>query len=111
MRANGWQRLYASGRPPAELRVEKQREFGRLKFQYSLLRAQWGGHAGYDAWFARTLSNAHLAAVATYHDCVPGLRRELAAAGSLPAFYERAAALGRLPMVERHAAVCAELPP
>ena len=101
--------LYASGRPPAELRVEKQREFGRLKFQYSLQRARWGGYAGYDAWFARTLGNAHLAAVATYHDCVPGLRRELAAAGSLPAFYERAAALAELPMAERRAAVCAEL--
>jgi predicted aminopeptidase len=104
-------RLYASGRPPEELRVEKQREFGRLKFRYSLLRAQWGGYAGYDTWFARTLSNAHLAAVATYHDCVPGLRRELAAAGSLPVFYERAAALAELPIGERHAAVCAELPP
>jgi predicted aminopeptidase len=103
-------RLYASGRPPAELRVEKQRELGRLKFQYSLQRARWGGYAGYDAWFARTLGNAHLAAVATYHDCVPGLQRELAAAGSLPAFYERAAALAELPMVERRAAVCAELP-
>jgi len=102
--------LYASGRPPAELRVEKQREFGRLKFQHSLLRAQWGGYAGYDAWFARTLSNAHLAAVATYHDCVPGLRRELAAAGSLLTFYERAAVLAKLPVAERHAAVCAELP-
>ena len=104
-------RLYASGRPPAELRIEKQREFGRLKFRYSLLRARWGGYAGYDAWFARALSNAHLAAVATYHDCVPGLRRELVAAGSLPAFYERAAVLAELSMAERHAAVCAELPP
>ena len=61
---------------------------------------------GYDAWFARTLSNAHLAAVATYHDCVPGLQRELAAAGSLPAFYARAAVLAELPLAERHAAVC-----
>jgi len=102
-------RLYASGRPPAELRIEKQREFGRLKFEYSLLRARWGGYAGYDAWFARTLGNAHLAAVATYHDCVPGLRRELAIAGSLPAFYARAAALAELPLAERRAAVCVEL--
>jgi predicted aminopeptidase len=104
-------RLYGSGRPPAELRVEKQREFGRLKFEYSLLRARWGGYSGYDAWFTRTLSNAHLAAVATYHDCVPGLRRELAAAGSLPAFYARAAVLAELPPAERRAAVCVDSPP
>jgi predicted aminopeptidase len=103
-------RLYGSGRPPVELRAEKQREFGRLKFEYSLLRARWGGYPGYDAWFARTLSNAHLAAVATYQDCVPGLRRELVAAGSLPAFYARAAVLAELPLAERRAAVCGALP-
>jgi predicted aminopeptidase len=97
--------LYASGAPPATLRVEKQREFGRLKFEYTRLRARWGGHAGYDGWFARTLNNADLAAVATYHDCVPGLRRELEAAGSLPAFYARAAALAAEPPVARRA-VC-----
>jgi predicted aminopeptidase len=99
-------RLYASGVDAAGLRVEKQREFGRLKFEYTRLRARWGGYAGYDAWFARTLNNAHLAAVATYHDCVPGLERELAAAGSLAAFYERAAALAELPSRRRHDAVC-----
>jgi predicted aminopeptidase len=98
--------LFASGADPGTLRVEKQREFGRLKFEYQLLRARWGGHAGYDAWFARTLNNAHLAAVATYHDCVPGLQRELAAAGSLAAFFARVADLARLSRAERHAAVC-----
>ena len=76
---------------------DKQREFGQLKFEYTLLRARWGGHAGYDAWFARPLNNAHLAAVATYHDCVPGLQRELEAAGSLAAFYARAEDLASLP--------------
>ena len=98
-------RLYASGAPAGQLRVEKQREFGRLKFEYTLLRARWGGYAGYDAWFARTLNNAHLAAVATYHDCVPGLQRELEAAGSLPAFYARVEALAELAAGARRA-VC-----
>ena len=97
----------AQGHAKAMLeRVEKQREFGRLKFEYSLLRARWGGYSGYDRWFARTLNNAHLAAVATYHDCVPGLRRELEAAGSLPAFYARAAELAEWPLERRRAAVC-----
>jgi len=104
-------RLYASGMDAAGLRVEKQREFGRLKFEYTRLKARWGGYAGYDAWFARTLNNAHLAAVATYHDCVPGLERELAAAGSLAAFYERAAALAELSQQRRRDAVCVESAP
>jgi len=98
--------LYASGAPSDTMGIEKQREFGRLKFDYSQLRARWGGFAAYDAWFARTLNNAHLAAVATYHDCVPGLRRELEAAGSMPAFHARAAALAKLPPEQRRAAVC-----
>jgi predicted aminopeptidase len=98
--------LYASGAPPETLRTAKEREFGRLKFEYARLRARWGGYAGYDAWFDRALNNAHLAAVATYEECVPGLERELDAAGSLPAFHERAAALGRLTRAERHARVC-----
>ena len=98
--------LYASGLPAAEMRIEKQRELGRLKFDYTRLKASWGGYSGYDAWFTRTLNNAHLAAVATYHDCVPGLRRELEWAGSLPAFYQRAETLAKLSTTERHATVC-----
>jgi len=104
------QLLYASGAPTAQMAADKQREFGRLKFEYARLRARWGGHPGYDAWFARTLNNAHLAAVATYHDCVPGLQHELAAAGSLPAFYARAESLAALPAAERRAAVCGDPP-
>ena len=98
--------LYASGADVAQMRVAKQREFGRLKFDYAQLRSRWGGYAGYDGWFARVLNNAHLASVATYQDCVPGLRAELDAAGSLPAFYARAAQLGALPAQEWRAAVC-----
>jgi len=86
--------LYASERPEKELRIEKQREFGRLKQRFRAgLREQWGGYAGYDAWFARTLDNSHLAAVATYQDCVAPLARELEAAGSFAAFYSRMEAL------------------
>jgi predicted aminopeptidase len=99
-------RLYASGLPPAAMRIEKQREFGKLKFRYEQLRASWGGYAGYDGWFARSLNNAHLAAVATYEDCVPALRRTLQAAGSLPAFYDKVASTRRLDVKARHAELC-----
>lgn len=97
-------RLYASERPTAELRIEKQREFGRLKYRYRAgLREQWGGYAGYDAWFARVLDNSLLAAVATYQDCVPPLARELELAGSFAAFYARVEALD----AASRAALCA----
>ncbi len=98
--------LYASGVPPDAMRIEKQREFGQLEFRYEQLRARWGGYAGYDGWFARTLNNAHLAAVATYEDCVPGLRHTLQAAGSLPAFYATVESTRRLDVKARHAQLC-----
>ena len=103
-------RLYESTLPAPEMRSEKNREFGRLKFEYRNLRAQWAGYSGYDAWFARPLDNARLASVATYHDCVLGLERELAAAGSLPVFYARAEALAKLTREARRAAVCESSP-
>lgn len=61
--------------------------FQALKDDYQDLKRKWGGYAGYDRWFAEPLSNAHLAAVATYHDFVPGFRALLRQQGSLPAFY------------------------
>jgi predicted aminopeptidase len=106
----GLAKLYASELPAADMRIAKNREFGRLKFDYQALKAHWGGYAGYDAWFARPISNARLASVATYHDCVPGLERELAAAGSLPAFYARAEVLAKLTRDQRRAAVCGAPP-
>jgi predicted aminopeptidase len=99
--------LYASELTIEQKRIEKQREFGKLQFQFERLRAQWGPDGGgFDAFFRRALNNAHLASVATYRDCMPGLRRELERSGSLPAFYERAAELAALPKQERHETVC-----
>lgn len=100
------ERLYRGDQPDPAKRIEKNRVFGYLKFDYQRLRDEWGGYHGYDDWFARPLDNASLASVATYRDCVPGLERALAAAGSLPAFYVRARELARLTRTARHAAVC-----
>ncbi len=102
----GLVQLYGSSLPAPEMRVEKNRAFGRLKFAYEQLRSRWQGYAGYDAWFARPLNNARLASVATYRDCVPGLERELAEAGSLTAFYVRAEELAKLGREVRRRAVC-----
>ena len=99
--------LYETDLPDADKRAEKQREFGRLQFEYERLRMAWGGYRGYDVFFERRpLNNAHLASVATYHDCVPGLQRELEQAGSMQKFYERGEELAKLSSRERRRAVC-----
>jgi predicted aminopeptidase len=102
--------LYATKLPPEQMRIEKQREFGRLHYRYEVMRHErWQGYPGYDAWFARSLNNAHLAAVATYEDCVPGLQRALqAAGGSLPEFYARVEATRGMTPQERRARLCVQ---
>jgi len=83
------QNLYASGVSEAELAIRKPQEFGRMKYEYWQLKAQWNGYAGYDAWFERAISNADLVSAATYDGCVQGLQRVLAETGNeLPKFYE-----------------------
>ena len=99
--------LYREPLAAEAMRIEKNRRFGELKYEYTQLRAAWGGWAGYDAWFARPLDNADLASIGTYDDCVPGLQRELEEAGSLEAFHLRAEALARMDREARHRAVCA----
>jgi predicted aminopeptidase len=100
--------LYASSLPPPLMRERKRQTFEELREAYAALKAQWGGHAPFDAWFAEDLNNAHLASIATYFTCVPGLQRELqAAGGDLPAFYRRARELAKLDQRQRDALVCA----
>ena len=53
------------------------------------------------------MNNANLASIATYYDCVPGFRRELAAVGGdLDAFYRRVRELAKLEQKTRDARVC-----
>jgi predicted aminopeptidase len=100
--------LYASGLPPPLMRERKRETFEELREAYAALKAQWGGHAPFDAWFAADLNNAHLASIATYFTCVPGFERELkAAGGNLPAFYLRVRELAKLDQRQRDALVCA----
>lgn len=88
--------LYASTLPAPQMRERKQEEFGALKLRYAALKEEWGGYAGYDSWFAQTLSNAHLVSAATYYGCVPGLQRVLdEVGGDLPRFYARVQELAK----------------
>lgn len=82
-------RLYESGIAVAAMRERKQEEFGRLKFDYTQLKARWNGYAGYDRWFDRALNNANLVSAATYHGCLPGFEQLLNSVNDdLPRFYE-----------------------
>ncbi len=102
--------LYESALPTEEKRSRKQYEFGELKLDYARLKQQWHGYSGYDRWFDRTLTNAHLVSAATYYGCVPGLQRVLSeAGGDLPRFYEEAKRLARMDKAARELAVCGEV--
>lgn len=85
----------------ARKRESKARIFAALKDDYQLLKAGWGGFAGYDRWFAEPLTNAHLAAVATYNDFVPAFRALLAQEKSFPKFYRAVRELAQLERAER----------
>jgi predicted aminopeptidase len=99
--------VYVSGLPPQQMRARKRAALDSLRASFELLKAGWGGHAPFEAWFDSELNNAHLVSLATYFTCVPGFERELAAAqGNLTAFYARARALARLGEEKRHALVC-----
>jgi predicted aminopeptidase len=64
--------LYSAGQDEQAKRSGKAALFAQLQADYAQLKEHWGGFKGYDAWFAQTLTNAHLATVATYTDLVPG---------------------------------------
>ena len=84
------------------MREAKARSFQALRVEYAGLRHRWGGYAGYDAWFAQDLNNAHLAAVGLYHQHEPAFQALLARSqGDLSIFYHSARALSRLPLAER----------
>lgn len=98
--------VYASPRTDDEKRALKAAEFARLRAEYARLKDGWGT-GGYEWLFGAEMNNASLLAVATYHDCVPGLEARLVAAGrDLPAFYGEVRALAKLDRAQRHAAVC-----
>ncbi len=100
-------RLYASQISADDMRARKAAIFGQLKFDYTQLRAQWNGYAGYDWWFDRALGNAHLVSAATYHGCLPGFQRLLASLeGELPRFYEEVGRIAKLGAEQRRKEVC-----
>ncbi len=93
--------LYRMERSVDSLRLEKENLFKQLKANYRTLKQSWGGYNGYDRWFDRTLNNAHLATLDTYHRWVPGFARLYKRSGGLSGFYAAAAELAELPPAQR----------
>lgn len=85
-----------------EKRKGKAAVFRALQDDYQVLKASWGGYRGYDRWFEEPLSNAHLSAIATYHDFVPAFRALLAREKGFDKFYEAVRALSTLDKQDRY---------
>ncbi len=98
-------RTYKSMVPDEQKRATKARLFIALKDDYQVLKANWGGYAGYDRFFAEPLSNAHLASIATYNDFVPAFRNLLRREKSWNGFYDAVNRLARLDKEDRHDAL------
>ena len=99
------ERTYAAIVPDEQKRIGKARLFIALKEEYQVLKANWGGYAGYDRFFAEPLSNAHLASIATYNDYVPAFRAMLRKEKSFGAFYRKVNRLAKLDKSERQQAL------
>lgn len=85
--------LYASSRPPDEMRREKARILRQLQDGFRALRNRWGGH-GLESWLEQDLNNAHLVSIITYQKNIPHFHRLLADCnGDIDLFFKRAAKL------------------
>ena len=97
-------RLYAAGLADAEARAGKAAEFAALREGYGVLKAQWGGYAGYDRWFGQPLNNAHIASVAIYESLAPAFERLLdRSGGDMALFFAACERLSAMPPSQRRA--------
>lgn len=97
---------YAENRSEPQKRAAKAAILRALRDDYELLKASWGGFAGYDRWFDAPLNNAKLVSVAAYSDLVPGFQRMLAQTnGDMARFYRDVQRLAKLPKAGRLAAL------
>ena len=98
--------LYREPLADADKRAAKARLIAEMDAEYRALKADWGGFAGYDRFFAQKVGNAHFASIAAYTELVPAFESLLAREGDdLPRFYTAVKALAALPKAERDAAL------
>lgn len=96
--------LYREALPVPERRQRKQQLLVATAASVRDYEREQGIHSGYDAWLDAGLNNAHLSAVATYFDCLPGFERLLAQqAGDLKRYYAAVRSLAAGPAAQRRA--------
>ena len=89
-------------------REQKQLVFQQLQENYAKLKAKWGGHSGYDEWFAATVNNAKLNTVATYYDLVPAFHQLIQSHnGDLKTFFAGMKHFTKMSKETRHEALAA----
>jgi predicted aminopeptidase len=94
--------FYARPIPAEEKREGKRRLFAEMNDEYAVLKASWGGFAGFDRLLARGVNNAFLVSIASYSELVPAFRALLAQEkGELPVFYREVRDLAKLEKAER----------
>ncbi|MEO6625178.1 MAG: aminopeptidase [Burkholderiaceae bacterium] len=82
-------------------RLDKQAALQAFRERYGVLRASWGGYAGYDQWVANA-NNASFGAQAAYDELVPAFEALYAQhPGNWPAFYDAVKRLAGMPSAER----------
>lgn len=102
--------VYISTRSDAEKREAKTQVLAALQTAYAAQKVEWGGYAGYDAWFA-SLNNAKLNTIGTYYDLVPALQALLRQEqGDLAKFFAACKELARLDSKTRRQRLDALLP-
>ena len=94
--------LYASNLGIEEKRQAKAELFKELVAEHEQLKASWGGHSEFDAWFKHDLNNAKIASLSLYTQLVPAFHALLKKDGNdLPAFYQDVKKLAKLPKEQR----------
>jgi predicted aminopeptidase len=104
---NRLQQVYAqAGKvPEAQLQEQKAAVMKAFRDQYTVLKQQWGGYAGYDRWVAQA-NNASLGAQGAYDDLVPQFEALFVREGrNWPAFYHAVRRIADLPSDERKKAL------
>lgn len=84
------EKLYASGKPAAEMREEKSAILAKLRDSFRELRRKWGGH-GLEEWLKEDINNGHIVSLKLYAEQMPLFERLLVeCGGDLDLFYKRA---------------------
>jgi predicted aminopeptidase len=82
-------------------RVAKVKAMAAFHARYAVLRGQWGGYKGYDAWVAQA-NNASFGAQAAYDDLVPAFERLYQREDrNFAQFYDAVRRLAALPQAQR----------